>query len=227
MSVLTLLNPIFFPETLDLQDCGLPGDLSSLFLHSNASSIEFLRLGGNDLEGSISSEISQLSELQTLDLSDTLIEGEIPPEMYRLSKLRDLYLQNANLHGELSEDFGLLNQTIRTIALNGNNFHGDVPKAFDYCLHLGMLVWLACSTGKVFYFRPCLSHFFFFLAEEYLDLLDNPLITGRVSKAICERRRFINSLYTENRADEIYVLGIPCGVECSCCGFRLECKEPP
>lgn len=201
----------------------MSGDLSSLFLHNRASALDNLQLGGNALRGTFGSEFSELSELRVLNLGNSSVEGKIPSELYRLSKLEHLHLQNANFYGELSEEFRFLNQTIKTINLKGNNFYGDVPKALDDCLELGTCGSLHCETRP----RKKNTKFgcFIFAFEEYLDLSDNPGITGRISKSICARRTRTSAVTPFHVVDGIDFLGIPCSVQCNCCGFRDECDE--
>ena len=54
-----------------------------------------------NLSGTLSAEISILSELQFIDLSENSIEGEIPLEIKQLSKLRGINLAYNKIHGTL------------------------------------------------------------------------------------------------------------------------------
>lgn len=90
-----------------------------------------LRLGGNDIKGSIPSSVSLMTNLRILSLGNSSMFGKIPSEIYRLPMLSELDLSNAGFEGELSEDFRWLNETLMKLSLNGNNFSGDIPGAFD------------------------------------------------------------------------------------------------
>jgi len=105
-----------------------------------------MKLGGNQLQGEIESVISRMTALRYLDLGNSRMGGELPPELYRLPRLIELSLSNAGFEGTLSEDFRLLNQTIRDVMLSGNNFVGSIPDAFNYCTILGtLMVERGCS----------------------------------------------------------------------------------
>jgi hypothetical protein len=171
-------------------------------------------LGGNDLTGLIQIEISEMVELRSLHLGDSQMGGEIPAELYRLENLRVLQLQNANFEGTLSEDFGLLNQTIATISLNGNDFSGDVPRSLDECKYLRKSSTFAvrnCVSPCLFFFLTSVFLFCFF--QERLDLSDNPRVTGSISSALCQLRH----------SRVLKVVHIDCAVACNCCGFRCSC----
>jgi hypothetical protein len=110
------------------------------------------------LEGIIRPEISQMTKLRFLYLGDSLIGGALPTELFGCP-LRELHLSNAKFDGPLPEDFINLSGSTVDILLNGNNFSGPIPQAFDDCTKL-----------------------------EELNLSGNPLVTGAVSTAICSRR---------------------------------------
>ena len=108
-----------------------------------------MRVGGNDLEGSILAEISGMASLRRLDMSHSRVGGTIPSELYRLEFLQEIHLQNATFEGKLSEDFRLLNRTLEEVLLNDNNFSGPVPQGLDVCRRLRKYRFgrfFACST---------------------------------------------------------------------------------
>jgi len=51
--------------------------------------------------------------------------------VYRLPRLQTLDLRNAAFSGVISEDFGLLNRTLRVLDLSNNQFEGSIPAALD------------------------------------------------------------------------------------------------
>lgn len=62
-----------------------------------------LRLGHNNLQGSIPEEIGNLSALQVLDLGyNTELNGSIPEELYNLIRLEVLKIRNTSVTGSLS-----------------------------------------------------------------------------------------------------------------------------
>lgn len=78
-----------------------------------------------------------MKSLEQLNLGVTQMGGEIPPEVFRLVNLSDLYLGGANFGGELSNDFSLLNGTLRALSLENNNFSGEFPSHFQTMVGLG------------------------------------------------------------------------------------------
>ena len=78
-----------------------------------------------------------MTNLRVLNLGNSSMFGNIPIEIFRLPVLSQLDLSNANFDGELSEDFRLLNETLMELRLDGNNFSGDIPGAFDDLKILG------------------------------------------------------------------------------------------
>lgn len=133
-------------ELFDLQYNNFVGSIPASFYNPN---LRELRLGGNDIVGSISGNISLMTELRALSLENSAMSGKLPTEIYFLPKLKELRLSNANFEGELSEDFRWLNATLMELGLGGNNFFGEIPQAFDDLKILGM------CTGA-----PHLSHLF-------------------------------------------------------------------
>lgn len=68
-----------------------------------------LRLGANNLKGTIPTILGQLSELRALDLKwNEGLHGSIPEELYNLTKLESLNLRMTNITGQLSPSIGNL-----------------------------------------------------------------------------------------------------------------------
>ncbi|GAX25382.1 hypothetical protein FisN_5Lh479 [Fistulifera solaris] len=143
-------------EILNLQNNKFSGSIPTEIYNGN---LQELQLAGNDIEGSLPSSISLMTNLRVLNLGNTSMSGELPNELFRLPVLSELHLSNANFGSELSEDFRGLNATIMELSLDGNNFSGVIPVAFDDLMIL-----------------------------ELLRLGNNPLLSGAVSTALCSRR---------------------------------------
>jgi len=80
----------------------------------------------NNLNGSIPNEIGQLQQLQSLHISDNQLSGTIPNEIGYLSKLVGITIYNTNISGEIPQGiFNLPNLT--DISLRG--FTGYIPPA--------------------------------------------------------------------------------------------------
>lgn len=89
-------------------------------------SIDGLDLDNQGLKGSLTSDISLLSNLQSLNLSGNGISGGIPLAIGDLSNLEFLDLSFNRLNGSIPETFGSLTH-LRKLFLNGNILSGEVP----------------------------------------------------------------------------------------------------
>lgn len=143
-------------EVLDLQNSNLFGPVPATLLNGN---LHELRLGGNDIEGSIPSSISLMTNLLILSLGNSSMYGKIPTELFRLPMLSKLDLSNANFEGELSEDFRLLNETLMELRLDGNNFSGDIPEAFDDLKILGTYKSTLRRLFRHYSHQPCFQNY--------------------------------------------------------------------
>jgi len=65
--------------------------------------ISGLKLEFNNLQGTIPTEIGDLSNLQIINLKGNNLSGNIPTEIGRLSSLQELYLEYNFLSGEMPE----------------------------------------------------------------------------------------------------------------------------
>lgn len=98
----------------------LPDDL---YLISTLRSIVFFN---NPIEGTISSEIGNLRELEILYGTETLLSGSLPTETGLLSNLNTLELFSNSLSGPIPSQLGLLSGLTRII-LDTNQLTGTVP----------------------------------------------------------------------------------------------------
>ena len=108
-----------------LRDRSLNGSVSGEL--SDLSNLEYLSLRGNDLTGTIPAELGSLSGLKALSLGRNNLTGTIPPELGRLSSLVTLLLNNNNLSGAIPSELGnLANLTFLWLA--DNQFTGCIPE---------------------------------------------------------------------------------------------------
>ena len=92
-----------------------------------------IRLGGNNLVGTLPPEIGDLAALDTLDLYDNEgITGPLPPEIGKATRLRDLNLGELQLIGPIPTTLAKL-VDLRRLNLEYNWFDGPIPS------ELGML----------------------------------------------------------------------------------------
>lgn len=88
--------------------------------------VTVIDLRGNNLNGTISSEIGQLTTLQHLFLSENQIFGTIPREIYALTNLQALELHSNSLEGSIPENVANLSN-LKRLDLHGNLLTGPFP----------------------------------------------------------------------------------------------------
>lgn len=87
-----------------------------------------LRLGKNNLKGTIPPILGELSGLKVLFLRDNKLTGPIPPALSGLSDLTLLDLADNELEGSIPGRIGLLSALTR-LDLSGNHLTGPIPSA--------------------------------------------------------------------------------------------------
>ncbi|XP_071692111.1 protein NSP-INTERACTING KINASE 3-like isoform X2 [Rutidosis leptorrhynchoides] len=112
-------------SALGLPSQNLSGTLSSAI--GNLSNLQSVTLQNNAIFGPITDAIGKLQKLQTLDLSGNLFSGQLPSSLGDLKNLNFLRLNNNSLSGtvpdSLSEVGGLT-----LIDVSYNNLSGPLPK---------------------------------------------------------------------------------------------------
>lgn len=97
-----------------------------------------LELQSNQLSGAVPTELGNLANLQWLRLDNNQLSGGIPPQLGNLSRLRDLSLGGNPLGGQIPMEFGNLSQ-LRTLALYSNQLNGNIPASLGNLLNLWYL----------------------------------------------------------------------------------------
>nr|QEZ88181.1 disease resistance family protein /LRR family protein 2 [Populus tomentosa] len=135
-------------RTLDLSYNQLQGDLSSfgcmcslnkLFLGNNnltgelsqlfgcvESSLEILRLDGNQLHGSLP-DITRFTSMRVLGLSQNQLNGSLPKRFSQRSELVSLYLNDNQLTGSLT-DVTMLS-SLKELWIDNNHLDGNVSES--------------------------------------------------------------------------------------------------
>lgn len=86
-----------------------------------------IRLGSNDLEGTLPPELGELDQLKSIFITGNPgLTGPIPPELGRLTKLRDLTLDRNDLTGPIPHELGNLPNPFG-IYLEHNRLSGEIP----------------------------------------------------------------------------------------------------
>ncbi|KAK3212184.1 hypothetical protein Dsin_016890 [Dipteronia sinensis] len=112
----------------------------------NLTNLQIVLLQNNNITGPIPSEIGRLSKLQTLDLSNNLFTGEIPSSLGRLRSLKYMRLNNNSLSRAIPMPLANMTQ-LAFLDLSFNNLSGPVPRfpAKTYNIVGNPLI---CATGS-------------------------------------------------------------------------------
>lgn len=108
-----------------------------------------LHLGYNNLSGTITEEIGNLTNLESIDLGSNKLSGDIPTTIGNLNKLENLGLSQCNLTGSIPKEIGNLSK-LRWLNLQFNSLTGSIPEELGNLENLESITlsW-NCLTGKV------------------------------------------------------------------------------
>jgi len=81
---------------------------------------------GNNLDGTIPTELEKLSDLKQLVLANNKLEGSIPTELGNLTNLTIFNLHKNELTGSIPPELGNLTN-LKFLALSENGFDGSIP----------------------------------------------------------------------------------------------------
>ncbi len=128
---------------LDLSENGLNGTIPSEL--GNLTNLEKLNLSKNQLRGTIPPELGNLTNLRFLDLYENRLSGPIPSELGALTNLEALALFKNNLRGTIPSDLAKLNN-LRWLVLWDNQLDGTIPSELG---RLTNLRWLYLSDNRL------------------------------------------------------------------------------
>ncbi|KAL6961086.1 histidine kinase osmosensor, partial [Sarracenia purpurea var. burkii] len=127
-----------------------------------------------NLSGTLSSSIGNLTNLQIVLLQNNNIKGPIPPELGRLSKLHTLDLSSNIFTGEVPSSLGLL-KNLQYMRLNNNSLSGAIPMSLANMTQLALLdLSYNNLSGPVPNFPT-----------EAFNIIGNPLICATGSEKDC------------------------------------------
>jgi len=105
---------------------------------SGTTNVQQLSLVSNQLNGSIPSELEDLSSLTDLDLNSNLLSGSIPVELKNLANLSILNLSNNQLGGSIPPELGSLS-SLTVLNLRANQLSGSIPPQLGDLSNLTLL----------------------------------------------------------------------------------------
>lgn len=98
-----------------------------------------IALGGNQLQGSLSSALVTLDRLNALSLEYNSLSGPIPPQLGDLYNLAELSLQGNDLSGDIPYELGFL-ESLQTLNLGDNALSGEIPESIGQLSKLQKLM---------------------------------------------------------------------------------------
>jgi Leucine-rich repeat (LRR) protein len=232
-------------EVLDLHGLSLHGSFPDVT--NWTSSIRYLSLAGNSLNGSIEA-IGRLTNLRHLDLAanhftgslhalsnltstverlyladNSFGRGPIPLGLGSLTELTELNLENTSLTGTVPSFLGGLNK-LKLLDLGGNKLNGSIPETLST---LSSLEFLLLNGNEDL--KGVLPESFSQLSRLRMVLLDRTALNGSVD-VLCGLPAFDNKSGGANRTG---IISADCGganetaeVACKCCTYCCSDSKP-
>jgi len=118
---------------IDLGNNNLDGTIPTEL--GNLTNLTYIYLNFNNLSGSIPPELENLNELKTLSLYFNQLSGNIPPTLGNLTNLESLSLYNNQLSGNIPPTLGNLTN-LESLSLGANQLSGAIPPALGNLTNL-------------------------------------------------------------------------------------------
>ena len=153
---------------LELQNNNLQGDLTSVV--SELTELEVLNLRNNGIGGTIPAALGTMANLRVLRLDNTSLGGRIPPELGDLQSVVRLDLDETDIMGAIPPEIGNISNLER-LNLTDTGIKGPLPAELGNLSELRRLEVGSANVGGI------LPEGWGSLSRlEYLDLGDNLLV---------------------------------------------------
>ncbi|KAK2451594.1 protein NSP-INTERACTING KINASE [Trifolium repens] len=129
-----------------------------------------------NLSGTLSSAIGNLTNLKQVLLQNSNISGKIPPQLGNLHKLQTLDLSNNRFSGFIPSSLSQLNSLLQYLRLNNNRLSGPFPVTLA---KITQLAFLDLSYNNLTGPLPK------FPARSFFNIVGNPLICLSISIEGC------------------------------------------
>ncbi|KAF1890088.1 hypothetical protein Lal_00025420 [Lupinus albus] len=114
-----------FVIALGIPSQNISGTLSPSI--GNLTNLQTVLMQDNNITGPIPSDIGKLQKLQTLDLSDNFFIGQLPDSLSNMKGLHYLRLNNNSLSGTIPSSLANMTQ-LAFLDISYNNLSGPVPR---------------------------------------------------------------------------------------------------
>ncbi|OIW04682.1 hypothetical protein TanjilG_00118 [Lupinus angustifolius] len=114
-----------FVIALGIPSQNISGTLSPSI--GNLTNLQTVLMQDNNISGPIPSEIGRLQKLQTLDLSDNFFIGQLPDSLSNMKGLHYLRINNNSLSGTIPPSIANMTQ-LAFLDISYNNLSGPVPR---------------------------------------------------------------------------------------------------
>ncbi|KAM7469603.1 hypothetical protein LguiA_007786 [Lonicera macranthoides] len=128
---------------LNLTDQNMLGTISPHI--GNLSFLRFIKLQDNNFHGEIPQQIGYLYRLRRLDLSNNTLGGPIPVNLSRCFNFREVLLGHNHLVGMIPVELGSLKK-LSFFNLESNNLTGFIPTSFG---NLSSLIKISLGTNNI------------------------------------------------------------------------------
>jgi hypothetical protein len=130
-SLPTTLNRMKRLASLDLQNNALTGSLPEVWGTTQLQDLFYIALRGNALDGTLPASWQKLhTSLRFLDLEDNQLQGSIPTEFGALTALESLFLETNRLEGSLPSELGRL-EALQQFLVYDNRLTGTIPNEYQ------------------------------------------------------------------------------------------------